>query len=226
MIKFNIITIFPEAFESYFNSSLLKKAQEKGLIKINLINLRDFAEDKHKKVDDRPFGGGPGMVMKLEPIYRAVKKYPKARVVLFSVKGKKFDQKMAEKLAKIKEITLICGHYEGVDERVAKYLVDEEISFGDFVLSGGELPAMLVVDAVARLIPGFMSKEESIETKRMKTIGEKNKKNEEVPSYPAYTRPEVFYPNARNKKVSWKVPEVLLSGYHKKIEEWRLKNKK
>ena len=226
MIKFNIITIFPEAFESYFNSSLLKKAQEKGLIKINLINLRDFAEDKHKKVDDRPFGGGPGMVMKLEPIYRAVKKYPKARVALFSVKGKKFDQKMAEKLVKIKEITLICGHYEGVDERVAKYLVDDEISFGDFVLSGGELPAMLTVDAVARLIPGFMSKEESIETKRMKTIGGKNKKNEEVPSYPAYTRPEVFYPNAKNKKVSWKVPEVLLSGYHQKIEEWRLKNKK
>ncbi|HNW96648.1 MAG TPA: tRNA (guanosine(37)-N1)-methyltransferase TrmD [Candidatus Paceibacterota bacterium] len=226
MIKFNIITIFPEAFESYFNSSLLKKAQEKGLIKINLINLRDFADDKHKKVDDRPFGGGPGMVMKLEPIYRAVKKYPKARVVLFSVKGKRFDQKMAEKLVKIKEITLICGHYEGVDERVAKYLVDEEISFGDFVLSGGELPAMLTVDAVARLIPGFMSKEESIETKRIKSASGRNIKGGELPSYPAYTRPEVFYPNAKNKKISWKVPEVLLSGYHQKIEEWRLKNKK
>jgi tRNA (guanine37-N1)-methyltransferase len=221
MIKFNIITIFPEAFESYFNSSLIKKAQEKGLIKINLINLRDFANDKHKKVDDKPFGGGPGMVMKLEPIYRVVKKYSKAHVILFSVKGKRFDQKMIEKLSKIKEITLICGHYEGIDERVAKYIADEEISIGDFVLSGGELPAMLVVDAISRLIPGFMSKAESIETKRIK-----GQKSEELPSYSAYTRPEVFYPNPKNKKIAWKTPKILLSGNHKKIEEWRLKNKK
>lgn len=221
MIKFNIISIFPEAFESYFNSSLIKKAQEKGLIKINLINLRDFANDKHKKVDDKPFGGGPGMVVKIEPVYQAVKKYPKAHTILFSVKGKRFDQKMAEKLAKFKEITLICGHYEGVDERVAKYVVDEEISLGSFVLSGGELAAMLAVDAVARLIPGFMSKTASIETKRMK-----NTEKDELPSYPAYTRPEIFHPNSKNKKVSWKVPKVLLSGHHKKIEGWRLKNKK
>lgn len=234
MIKFNIISIFPEAFESYFNSSLIKKAQEKGLIKINLINLRDFARDKHKKacptesagwrsrrVDDKPFGGGPGMVVKIEPVYQAVKKYPKAHTVLFSVKGKRFDQKMAERLVKLKEITLICGHYEGVDERVAKYVADEEISFGDFVLSGGELAAMLAVDAISRLIPGFMSKAESIETKRMK-----NTKKDELPSYPAYTRPEIFYPNSKNKRISWKVPEILLSGHHKKIEKWRLKNKK
>jgi len=225
MIKFNIISIFPEAFESYFNSSLIKKAQAKGLIKINLVNLRDFANDKHKKVDDKPFGGGPGMVVKIEPVYQAVKKYPKAHSILFSVKGKRFDQKIAEKLAKLKEITLICGHYEGVDERVAKYVADEEISFGDFVLSGGELAAMLTVDAIARLIPGFMSKAESIETKRMKSVNWGNEKDE-LPSYPAYTRPEIFHPNAKNKKISWKVPEVLLSGHHEKIEKWRLKNKK
>jgi tRNA (guanine37-N1)-methyltransferase len=225
MIKFNIISIFPEAFKSYFNSSLIKKAQERGLIKINLVNLRDFANDKHKKVDDKPFGGGPGMVVKIEPVYSAVKKYSKAHTILFSVKGKRFDQKKAEKLAKLKEITLICGHYEGVDERVAKYVADEEISFGDFVLSGGELAAMLTVDAVARLIPGFMSKAESIETKRIKITNQSDKKNK-LPSYPAYTRPEVFHPNAKNKKISWKVPEVLLSGHHEKIEKWRLKNKK
>ena len=225
MIKFNIISIFPEAFESYFNSSLIKKAQAKGLIKINLVNLRDFTNDKHKKVDDKPFGGGPGMVVKIEPVYSAVKKYSKAHTILFSVKGKIFDQKKAEKLAKLKEITLICGHYEGVDERVAKYVADEEISFGDFVLSGGELAAMLTVDTVARLIPGFMSKAESIETKRIKITNQSDKKNK-LPSYPAYTRPEVFHPNARNKKISWKVPEVLLSGHHEKIEKWRLKNKK
>jgi tRNA (guanine37-N1)-methyltransferase len=225
MIKFNIISIFPEAFESYFNSSLIKKAQEKGLIKINLVNLRDFANDKHKKVDDKPFGGGPGMVVKIEPVYQAVKKYSKAHSILFSVKGKRFDQKIAEKLAKLKEITLICGHYEGVDERVAKYVADEEISFGDFVLSGGELAAMLTVDAVARLIPGFMSNVKSIETKRIKSTNWRNEKGE-LPSYPAYTRPEIFYPNVKNKKTSWKVPEVLLSGHHEKIEKWRLKNKK
>jgi len=226
MIKFNIITIFPEAFKSYFASSLIKKAQDKGLIKINLINLRDFSTDKHKKVDDKPFGGGPGMVMKLEPIYRAIKKYPKSRNILFSVKGKKFNQKIAERLAKYKEITLICGHYEGVDERVAKYITDEEISIGDFVLSGGELAAMLVVDAVSRFVPGFMSKAESIETKRIKSVVCGKTKKDELPSYPAYTRPEIFYPNEKNKKTAWKAPEVLLSGNHKKIEEWRLKNKK
>jgi len=225
MIKFNIITIFPESFHSYFNSSLIKKAQEKSLIKINLINLRDFVNDKHKKVDDKPFGGGPGMVMKLEPLYHAIKTYPQSHNILFSVKGKRFDYKKAEKLAKLKEITLICGHYEGIDERVAKYLVDEEISIGDFVLSGGELAAMLLVDAVSRFIPGFMSKVESLETKRIKPASQYDK-NKELPSYPAYTRPEIFYPNVKNKKISWKVPEVLLSGNHKKIEEWRLKNKK
>jgi len=227
MIKFHIITIFPEAFQSYFDSSLLKKAQGKGLIKIDFINPRDFTTDKHHKVDEKPFGGGPGMVMQIEPIYKAIQslnakgKAKNKKVILFSVKGKKFDQQYAEKLSKYKELTLICGHYEGVDERVAKYLADEEISMGDFVLSGGEIPAMLLVDAVSRLIPGFLGNTESIETKRWS----KNKP-EELPSYPVYTRPEIFYPKPKNKKIRWLTPKVLLSGNHKKIEEWRRKNLK
>jgi len=225
MITFHVITIFPEAFHSYFNSSLLKKAQDKGLIKIDLINPRDFTTDKHHKVDEKPFGGGPGMVMQIEPIYKAAQaikaKKKKAKVILFSVKGKKFDQKYAEKLSKYKDLTLICGHYEGVDERVAKYLADEEISMGDFVLSGGEIPAMLLIDAVARLTPGFLGNKESIETKRWR-----KSKPEELPSYPVYTRPEVFYPNPKNKKIRWETPKVLLSGNHKKIEDWRRKNLK
>lgn len=237
MIKFEIITIFPKIFDSYFSESIIKRAQKKGLVKINVHNLRDFTNDKHKKaclpkpwrrqVDERSFGGGPGMVMQIEPIYKAVqsvsakRKTQNAKVILFSVKGKKFDQKCAERLSKYKDLTLICGHYEGVDERVAKYLADEEISMGDFVLSGGEIPAMLLVDAVSRLVPGFLGNKESIETKRW----HKNKP-EELPSYPVYTRPEIFYPKPKNKKIRWSVPKVLLSGNHKKIEEWRKKNLK
>jgi len=227
MIKFHIITIFPEAFQSYFNSSLIKKAQDKGLIKIDFINPRDFVTGKRRSVDEKPFGGGPGMVMKIEPIYKAVQfskvkvKSQKSEVILFSVKGKRFEQKMAQKLAKYKDLILICGHYEGVDERVAKYLADEEISIGSFVLSGGEIPAMVLIDTVSRLIPGFLGNKESIETKRFKV-----QKAEELPSCPVYTRPEIFYPNPRNKKIRWSTPKVLLSGNHKKIEEWRRKNLK
>jgi len=227
MIRFNIITIFPEAFDSYFNSSLLKKAQEKGLIKINFINPRDFTMDKHKTVDERPFGGGPGMVMKIEPIFKAVKaiqnkiKGKKARIILFSVKGKKFEQKTAERLAKYQNLIMICGHYEGVDERAAKYIADEEISIGDYVLTGGEIPAMILVDAVSRLIPGVLGKEESIETKRW----QKEFKGELI-SYPVYSRPAAFYPEPKNQKKKWLVPKVLLSGDHKKIKEWRRRNRK
>jgi len=227
MIKFHIITIFPEAFQSYINSSLIKKAQDKGLVKIDFVNPRDFATDKHRSVDEKPFGGGPGMVMKIEPIYKVIQflkskiKSQKSKVILFSVKGKRFNQKTAQKLTKYKDLTLICGHYEGVDERAAKYLADEEISIGGFVLSGGEIPAMILIDAVSRLIPGFLGNEESIETKRFKA-----QKAEELPSCPVYTRPEIFYPNPKNKKIRWSAPKVLLSGNHKKIEEWRRKNLK
>ena len=205
MKKFDIITIFPEMFSGYFNESLLKRAQKNKLIKINLHNLRNFSTDKHKTVDDSPYGGGPGMVLKVEPIYKAIKHLKaknsklKARIVLFSTRGKKFDQKAAQRLAKYNQLILICGRYEGVDERVAKYIADEEISIGDFVLSGGEIPAMIVVDAVARFVPGVLGKKESLETIKG--------------SYPVYTRPEIV-----NK---WRVPKILLSGDHQKIEKWR-----
>ena len=211
MIKFDIITIFPDIFTSYFNESIIKRAQNKKLIKINIHNLRDYTTDKHKTVDDKPYGGGPGMVMMVEPIYKAVKKIKgksKAKVILFSAKGKKFNQKMAQKFSKLDRLVMICGHYEGVDERVAKHTADEEVSIGDYVLTGGEIPAMIVTDAVARLIPGVLGKKESLE--------------EIKGSYPVYTRPEDFLPAGRQGN-KLKVPKVLLSGNHKKIEEWRKK---
>lgn len=205
MLKFNILTIFPKAFDSYFSESILKRAQKKRLVKINIHNLRDFSKDKHKKVDDRPYGGGPGMVLQVDPIYRAVQsikskiKKSKTRIILFSTRGKKLDSKMAKRLAKYDNLILICGRYEGVDERVADYIADEEISIGDYILSGGELPAMVLTEAVARFVPGVLGKEESLE--------------EIKGSYPVYTRPEVFK--------DWKTPKVLLSGDHKRIIEWR-----
>ncbi len=204
-MKFNIITIFPEIFSSYFNESILKRAQEKKLIKINIHNLRDFAEDKHKKIDDSPYGGGPGMVLKVAPVYRAVQnikyknKKNKSRVILFSTRGKTFNQKTAQGLSKYDQLILICGRYEGVDERVARYIADEEISIGDFVLFGGEIPAMIVVDAVSRFIPKVLGKKESLEAVKG--------------SYPVYTRPEIFN--------NWKAPKILLSGNHDKINKWR-----
>lgn len=209
---FDVISLFPEAF-SYFDISILKRAQQRGIIEINIINPRDFTIDKHKKVDDKPYGGGPGMVMKIEPIWKAVQfsrsksKTQKSKIILFSPRGKKFDQKMARRLAKYNQLILICGHYEGVDERVAKYIADEEISVGDYILSGGEIPAMIVVDAVSRLIPGVLGKYESLEDIKG--------------SYPTYTRPEIFYPHPKNKKIVWRVPKILLSGHHQKIAAWQ-----
>lgn len=209
-MKFNIITIFPQILDSYFGESLLKKAQDKGLISIKTHNLRDFTDDKHRKVDDSPYGGGPGMVLKFEPIAKAVEKIrgknKKARTILFYLRGKKFDQKEAHRLAKYDQLIFICGRYEGVDERVAQYVADEEISLGDFVLSGGELPAAIVIEAVSRLIPGMLGKIESLEEKKG--------------SYPVYTKPETVKLGGKNRKV----PPVLLSGDHKKIDEWREKN--
>lgn len=219
-MKFDIITIFPEIFSSYFGESILKRAQEKKLIKIGIRDLRKFSTDKHKKVDDKAYGGGPGMVLKIEPIAKAIdsilklkvkskKLKAKSRIILFSTRGKKFDNKIAKRLSKYDQLILICGRYEGVDERVAKYIADEEISIGDFVLTGGELPAMVVVDSVSRHIPGVLGKQESLE--------------EIKGSYPVYTRPEVFVPDKKNNKKVWRVPKVLMSGDHKAIEEWRKK---
>ena len=203
-MKFHIITIFPDIFNSYFKESIIKRAREKDLIDIKIYNLRDFTEDKRRQVDDSPYGGGPGMVFKVEPIFNAVESIKKeisgkTRIILFSARGKKLDQKKSQKLAKYDNLVLICGHYEGVDERVAKKIADEEMSIGDFVLSGGELPAMILVDVVARFIPGVLGKKESLETIKG--------------SYPVYTRPENFH--------GWKTPKVLLSGNHQKIKEWR-----
>jgi tRNA (guanine37-N1)-methyltransferase len=220
-MRFDILTIFPKIFDSYFNESIIKRAQQKRFIKIVAHNLRDYTTDKHHKVDDRPYGGGPGMVMQIEPIYRAVNKIKarlsmaKVRTILFSTRGKKLDAKSAKRLSRYDRLILICGRYEGVDERVAKYIADEEISIGDYILSGGELPAMVLVDAVSRQIPGVLGKRESLE--------------EIKGSYPVYSRPEVFEINSKRSKLSknkkLKVPKALLSGSHKEIEKWRLGQK-
>jgi len=214
----DIITIFPEVFKPYINESILKIAQEKGKLKVRLHNLRDYTLDKHRKVDDRPFGGGPGMVMTAEPIFRAVEeisqkvkiksqKYKsKSKIILLSPQGKTLNQELARRLSKLKHLILICGRYEGVDERVRRSLADEEISIGDYVLTGGELPAMVLVDALTRLIPGVLGHKDSIRDESFSA---------NLLEYPQYSRPADFR--------GMKVPEVLLSGNHKKIEEWRKK---
>ena len=212
-MKFDIITIFPEIFNSYFSESLINRGQRKKLIKVNIHDLRSWTSDKHKTVDDKPFGGGIGMVMKVDPIFKAVKdlkKKKKTKVVLFTPRGKKFNQKMAYQFSKLDQIILICGRYEGVDERVAKNIADIELSIGDYVLMGGELPAMAVIETTARLLPGVLGKEQLLKERVTKQKG--------FIEYAQYTRPEVF-----NK---WQVPKVLISGNHKKIEKWRRKHSK
>lgn len=234
---FNIITIFPQIFDSYFSESILKRAQKAGLIEIKTHDLRDYTEDKHKKVDDTPYGGGAGMVLKIEPIFKAIKsiksikpKAKKTRVILFSAKGKRYTQRDAKRLSKYDNIIMICGRYEGVDERVAENLADEEISIGDYVLTGGEIPAMVLVDSVARLLPGVLGNAKSIEEEsfsmeaRLRGASAKAKFSDEIEDfdkiceYPQYTKPEIYN--------GWKVPEILLSGNHEEIEKWRKKNSK
>ncbi|MDO8686939.1 MAG: tRNA (guanosine(37)-N1)-methyltransferase TrmD [Candidatus Berkelbacteria bacterium] len=202
-MRFDIITIFPNLFDSFKNEALIARAQKKRIIKINTHNLRKWTSDNHKTVDDRPYGGGVGMVLKIEPIMKAVKAIKKlnARVVLLGPRGKKFDQKTAKRLAKYGQLILICGRYEGVDERVADYVADEVVSIGDYVLNGGEVAAMAIIEAVSRMIPGFIAKQESAQKF----------------DHPQYTRPEIVEINGKKRKV----PKVLLSGNHKKIEEWR-----
>lgn len=216
-LRFDIITIFPKAFDSYLNESIIKRAQKQKSIEVRIHNLRDFTNDRHNKVDDRPFGGGAGMVLKIEPIYKALKKIisknKKSIVVLLSAKGKLFTQQKAREFSKFEQIVLICGHYEGVDERVAKYLADEEISIGQYVLTGGELPALTILDATARLLPGVI-KEKSLEEESFSRLDQTE--------YPQYTRPEKF--KMGNKNIC--APKVLLSGNHKNIEEWHKKHQK
>lgn len=209
MKNFNIITIFPESFDSYLSSSILARAKNK-FFKARFYNPRDFTSNKHRKVDDRPYGGEPGMVLAADPILKAIEsvkrktKNAKHKIILFSARGKKFDQKMARNFAeKYDNFILICGHYEGIDERVKKILKAQEISIGDYILTGGEIPAMIFIDALARHIPGVLGKYGSLE--------------EIKGSYPVYTRPAVL--KWKNKKHL--VPKILLSGNHKKIKDWR-----
>lgn len=225
-MRFDILTIFPEAFDSYFNVSIVKRAQNKNKVKIKIHNLRDFASDKHKTVDGKPYGGGAGMVMKIEPIFKALKKInqkktKRRKVVLLTPRGKNFTQKMAESLSKLDRIIFICGHYEGVDERVDK-LVDEKISIGNYVLSGGELPAMIIVDAISRLIPGVLGNKESLKEESFDYPAPNIKSQTPILEYPQYTRPMLFSPK---KGVNWKVPRILASGNHKEIKKWRDKHK-
>ncbi len=223
-MKFDIITIFPNFFENFKNEALIARAQKKKLVVINCHNLRDWTDDNHKTVDGKPYGGGVGMVLMVEPIMKAVKdmkrksKTKKIKTVVFSPKGKKFNQAVARKFSKLDQIIMICGRYEGIDERVSKYIADEEISIGDYVLFGGEVPAMVIMEAVTRLLPGAVGKQQSIEDESFKETGGIVKDQiKKFLEYPHYTRPDAIKINDRVRKV----PEVLLSGNHKKIEEWR-----
>jgi tRNA (guanine37-N1)-methyltransferase len=207
-MRFDIITIFPEIFGSVFDFGIVRRAVEAKLIEINIQDLRDYTHDRHRQVDDRPFGGGAGMVMKPEPLFRAVETItsgsPDASVVLLSPQGRLFDQNLAREYSLKPRVVLICGRYEGVDERVVQHLITDEVSIGDFVLSGGEIPAMIVVDAVTRVIPGALGCEQSAE--RESFVGG-------LLDFPQYTRPAEYR--------GMKVPEVLLSGNHAEIERWR-----
>ena len=212
-MKIDIITLFPVMFDALVSHSMMKRAIDKGLVTIKVHDLRDFTHDRHRTCDDRPFGGGPGMLMKPEPIFKAVEKVlgkrtgrGKTRVIYMTPQGDRLDQAKAEELAKEKHLVFLCGHYEGVDQRVIDELITDEISIGDYVLTGGELPVMVVVDSVARLLKGVLGREES---KEFETF------SQNLLEYPQYTRPAVYR--------GLKVPKVLLSGDHKAIERWRQK---
>lgn len=203
-MKFDVLTLFPEMFEP-IKQSIIGKAEEKKLIDINLINIRDFSKDKHKKVDDTPYGGGAGMVMRADVVYYAYKsiKDENAKVIYLSPQGKVLNQQKVEQLSKEEHLILLCGHYEGIDQRVIDKIVDEEISIGDYVLTGGEIPAMVLIDSVSRYVEGVLS-EESISEESF---------SQGILEYPQYTRPETFEDE--------KVPEILLSGHHQNINKWR-----
>jgi len=208
VIRFDVLSIFPEMFHSPLNFSLLKKAQEKGLIEIDLHDIRDWAEDKHNMTDDAPYGGGCGMVMKVEPVERALAAVKRADVqslvLLMTPQGETFNQKIATRLAEEKHIIMICGRYEGVDERIREHLADREISIGDYILTGGELSALVVIDAVSRLIPGVLGNDASAATESF---------SQGLLEYPQYTRPADYK--------GWRVPDVLVSGNHAQIERWQ-----
>lgn len=215
MKKFDIITIFPEILDSYFNESLFKRAQKNKLLKVTTHNLRNFTTDRHQTVDDKPYGGGVGLLFRVEPIYKALrkiagtKKKAGTRIILTAANGKRFTQKDAVRLSKYNQLIFVCPRYEGVDARVEKF-IDEKISIGDYVLAGGELPAAVIVETVARQIPGFVGKQES--------VAYDSHKEEGYLEHPHYTRPEIFI-TKEGKKL--RVPKVLLSGHHGEIDKWR-----
>ena len=207
-MRFDILTLFPSMFEAILGESIIGRAKKAGLITVNAINIRDFANNKHKQVDDYPYGGGPGMVMQPQPIYDAYRSVVESsdntpKVIYLTPQGKRFCQKTAEELSNDKHLILLCGHYEGIDERVIEEIVTDEISIGDFVLTGGELPAMVLIDAVSRLVPGVLSQDSWCQESFSSGLLE----------YPQYTRPPEF--------MGREVPEVLLSGHHANIEKWR-----
>ena len=208
MKNFYVLTLFPEMIDGTLSHSITGRAIKEGIINVESVNIRDFTHNKHRHVDDYPYGGGAGMVMQAQPIYDAYKsieeKAGKTRVLYMSPQGKRFDQKMAEELNKEDSLVLLCGHYEGVDERVIEEIVTDEVSIGDFVLTGGELAAITIIDTVSRLVPGVLNKEESYENESF---------SDGLLEYPQYTRPPVF--------MGREVPEVLLSGHHANIDKWR-----
>jgi tRNA (guanine37-N1)-methyltransferase len=235
---FDILTICPNVIEPYFQEGIIKRAQKKKLMKINIHNIRDYAEDKHSTVDDTPYGGGPGMVLKIKPIFECIKKIfvsgrisqraekiknqKKCKIILLSPRGKIFNQKMAKKWSRLDRLILISGRYEGVDERVADHIADEIVSIGDYILMGGELAAMAIVETTSRLIPGVIGDADKWLNKKSANTRKKEIKNRVMgfTEFPQYTKPEIFSPDGKNE---WKVPPVLISGNHAKINEWREK---
>lgn len=216
MKQFDVITIFPHILDSYINESLFSRAQKNKLIKINFHYLRKWTKDRHQTVDDKPYGGGVGLVFKVDILMKAIasiKKKKNSRIILTAASGKKFTQKDAERLAKYDQLIFVCPRYEGVDARIEK-MVDEKISIGDYVLTGGELPAMVIIDAVSRYYPTFVGKQESVEDESFSKEG--------YLEFPQYTRPEVI----KYKNKNLRVPKVLLSGHHGEIKKWREKKSK
>lgn len=209
-MRFHIMTLFPDIFNSYMNESIMKRGVEKGIIEVNIYNIRDFSTNKHKKVDDYPFGGGAGMVMTPQPIYDTYKyivdkfEIKDPRVIYLTPKGKVHNQDIASEMSTFEDVILLCGHYEGIDQRIIDSIVTDEISIGDYVLTGGELPALILIDSISRLIPGVLSQNESFEEESFK---------DNLLEYPHYTRPREF--------MGMEVPQVLLSGNHKNIDAWR-----
>ncbi len=205
-MKFDIVTLFPELIDIYTKNGIIGRAVENGLFELDYVNLRDYSEDKHKKVDDYPYGGGPGMLLKPEPMFKALDAIKKhnSYIIYLSPKGNLFNQHKAKEFSEKEHIILIAGHYEGIDQRIIDRYVDEEVSMGDYVLTSGELPVLMIVDAVGRLIPGVLGSDES-------SVEESHSDN--LLEYPQYTRPESY--------MEMEVPEILLSGHHKRIEEWR-----